>query len=212
MIIRLSQVEPCPLQGNCRDSELWSQDVCLPSLSRVLVQAQSGKGKTSLLSALYGLRQDYYGGIFFDQISIRDLTLDQWTVIRRTRLAMVFQDLQLFDGLTARQNVEIKNQLTRSQSPSDITAMFETLGLSDKLDQPVAELSTGQKQRVAIIRALCQPFAWLLLDEPFSHLDAENTQRAFALISAACQKQGAGWILTCLAVPDFLASTLTYHL
>lgn len=212
MNIRLHHVEPLPLQGAGGGSELWHREVCLPAQSRVLVQAQSGKGKTSLLSLLYGSRQDYRGWIFFDKTSIRDFTLDQWTELRRTRLAMVFQDLQLFDELTAQQNVEIKNQLTGFQTPSDITTMFEALGLADKMEQPLAQLSTGQKQRVAIIRALCQPFEWLLLDEPYSHLDAENIQRAHSLISAACQKQGAAWILTCLAKPELPETSAVYHL
>jgi ABC-type lipoprotein export system ATPase subunit len=212
VIIRLQQVEPLPLEGTCGDSELWNREICLPSSSRILAQAQSGKGKTTLLSMLYGMRQDYRGGIFLDDVSTRDFTLDQWIEIRRTRLAMVFQDLRLFDELTARQNVDLKNRLTGYRSQSDIAAMFEALGLAEKVDQSAAELSTGQRQRVAIIRALCQPFEWLLLDEPFSHLDAENIRRALALIASACQKQNAGWLMTSLAADGGVPFTVTYRL
>jgi putative ABC transport system ATP-binding protein len=212
VIIRLQKVEPLPIQGESRDSELWNRDLRWPSSWRVLVPAQSGKGKTSLLSILYGLRQDYHGSVYFDEVSLRDLTLEQWTEIRRTRLTMVFQDLQLFEELTARQNVELKNQLTGYWRQPEIDDMFASLGLADKMDQVTARLSTGQQQRVAIIRALCQPFSWLLMDEPFSHLDAENAQRAQALISSACQKQNAGWILTSLAADGMVPSTVTYRL
>jgi putative ABC transport system ATP-binding protein len=56
----------------------------------------------------------------------------------------------------------------------------------------------GQQQRIALIRALVQPFKWLLLDEPFSHLDTENTLKMEQLIDRYCQKNGAGLILTSL--------------
>jgi putative ABC transport system ATP-binding protein len=56
----------------------------------------------------------------------------------------------------------------------------------------------GQQQRVAIIRALCQPFEWLILDEPFSHLDIENTQRSLKLIDERCNHLKAGFVLTSL--------------
>ena len=56
----------------------------------------------------------------------------------------------------------------------------------------------GQQQRVAIIRALAQPFEWILLDEPFSHLDEENTQKCLTLIHQRCDEQRAGFILTTL--------------
>jgi ABC-type lipoprotein export system ATPase subunit len=56
----------------------------------------------------------------------------------------------------------------------------------------------GQQQRVAIIRAICQPFSWLLLDEPFSHLDTKNAEICMAIINQVCEKQHAGWVLTAL--------------
>jgi putative ABC transport system ATP-binding protein len=56
----------------------------------------------------------------------------------------------------------------------------------------------GQQQRVAIIRALAQPFEWIVLDEPFSHLDHKNAQIAYSLIEKNCNNQDAGFILTTL--------------
>jgi len=56
----------------------------------------------------------------------------------------------------------------------------------------------GQQQRVAILRALCQPYEWLIMDEPFSHLDKENTSKCLELINARTLEQGAGFVLTTL--------------
>jgi ABC-type phosphate/phosphonate transport system ATPase subunit len=56
----------------------------------------------------------------------------------------------------------------------------------------------GQQQRVAILRALCQPFELILLDEPFSHLDEENTRRCITMINERCSELKAGFVLTSL--------------
>jgi putative ABC transport system ATP-binding protein len=76
--------------------------------------------------------------------------------------------------------------------------MTQQLGMSAQLNQKTKTLSYGQKQRLAIIRALCQPFEFLLLDEPFSHLDNTNINIAWQLIQTEAKKQNAGIILTSL--------------
>jgi ABC-type lipoprotein export system ATPase subunit len=137
-------------------------------------------------------------------------------------MAVVFQDLRLFLHLTARENIELKRQLTaqfqipdakiqqastdirRPKSeiaPPSVSALenwAKRLGIAEYLDKTCAILSYGQRQRVAIIRALAQPFDYLLLDEPFSHLDAENISIATDIIKEACIQQNAGLILVSL--------------
>lgn len=178
----------------------------------MVVHAPSGKGKTTLLSVLYGLRNDYAGQVYFDEIEIHALRLSGWSRLRKTQLSFVFQDLQLFHDLTARQNVELKNHLTAHKTQAEIGGMFEILGIAACMNEPGARLSLGQKQRVAIIRALCQPFAFLLLDEPFSHLDLENRRKAVALIREECGKQEAGYIMTNLASEAELPSQMVLQL
>ena len=82
--------------------------------------------------------------------------------------------------------------------------MAQNLGIENLLEKKCGELSYGQRQRVAIIRALSQPFEYLLLDEPFSHLDDENTQKACTLIETALAKNNAGLILVSLGEKYFL--------
>lgn len=74
--------------------------------------------------------------------------------------------------------------------------MFETLGIADKINIKVGQLSFGQQQRVALIRALCQPFDFIFLDEPISHLDESNGNIMCELLMKEVQKQGAGVIVT----------------
>ena len=138
------------------------------------VEAASGIGKSSLLHFIGGFRTDYEGAITIDGRNIRTFSADEKSALYRTELAYMFQDLRLFPNLTGYENVEIVNQQTHFRKKEYIRALFEQLGIAEKWDQPARLLSWGQQQRVAFIRALCQPCSFLLLDEPVSHLDDEN--------------------------------------
>ena len=177
-------------------SDVWLQDVRLERGKRYLISAESGTGKSSMCSYIYGYRQDYSGNIAFDGKDIRSLTIDQWCDIRQRHIAYLPQDMRLFGELTAMENVELKNRLTGFKTSEDIKRLFDTLGIADKLDSLASKLSIGQQQRVAIIRTLCQPFDFILLDEPVSHLDEENNRIVARLITDEAQRQGAGIIAT----------------
>lgn len=80
--------------------------------------------------------------------------------------------------------------------------MAKMLGVEHILQQSAALCSYGEQQRIAIIRALVQPFEWLIMDEPFSHLDKANARKAAALITEACRERNAGMIITDLHDDD----------
>ena len=177
-------------------SEVWLQDVTLERGQRYLISAESGTGKSSMCSYIYGYRQDYSGDIAFDGQNIRSLTVAQWCEIRQRHIAYLPQDMRLFGEITALENVELKNRLTNHKSPVEIRQLFEALGIADKMDSLASKLSIGQQQRVAIIRTLCQPCDFILLDEPVSHLDEENNRLVARLITDEAQRQGAGVVAT----------------
>ena len=102
----------------------------------------------------------------------------------------------MFPELTALENVLIKNKLTGKQKKKQILEWFDMLGISDKVDSPLGRMSFGQQQRVALIRALCQPFDFLFVDEPISHLDDSNSEIMGRIMTEEAQKQGAGIIAT----------------
>lgn len=204
-MITLSNLAPIPLKempGGIRPgSRVFATECHFEKGKNYLVAAPSGRGKSTLLHIIYGLRKDYEGEVFIDNNNTRQLTPDEWAGIRQSKLAIVFQDLRLFPQLTALDNILLKSALQPVFSEREITGMAARLGVDDTLGQPAETLSYGQRQRIAIIRALCQPFDFLLLDEPFSHLDGENIRRATLLVEEICEKQKAGKIVVSLDEP-----------
>lgn len=193
-------------------SDIWHQDVTFERGHLYLVEAASGTGKSSLCSYLIGYRQDYDGTISFDGRDIREMCTYDWTVARQRSLSTMFQELRLFPELTAWENVQIKNQLTHHKNDAELRGWFDRLGIGDKCNVKLAHMSIGQQQRVALIRALCQPFDFLLADEPVSHLDDENSQVLGELMMEEVRRQGAGAIITSIGHHMHLPYDSTFKL
>ena len=177
-------------------SDVWLKDIIFEKGKTYLMEANSGTGKSSLCSFVYGYRKDYQGRIFFDEQNILQLTVKQWVDQRKKHLSLLWQDLRLFPELSAFENVLLKNKLTGFQKKKTIEEWFDRLGIDDKKNALVGQMSFGQQQRVALIRALCQPFDFLFADEPVSHLDDSNSQIMADILQEEVEKQGAGLIVT----------------
>lgn len=177
-------------------SDVWQQDVVLEKGKVYLVEANSGTGKSSLCSFVYGYRTDYSGDILFDDENIRDYSVSRWVDTRQNHLSLLWQELRLFPELTSMENVEIKNRLTDFQDRQQIDYWFDCLGIDDKKDSLIGRMSFGQQQRVAMIRALCQPFDFIFIDEPISHLDDTNAQIMADILMDEVRRQGAAVITT----------------
>ena len=146
---------------------------------------------------MYKLRNDYEGVINWDDKSMNILNGNELAELRQTQASIIFQDLRLFPHLTAKENIELNRVLQKPYYETvKIDDMAERLGITQILQQKAGICSYGEQQRIAIIRALVQPFSWLLMDEPFSHLDIDNTAKAASLIEEECTKRKAGFILT----------------
>ena len=195
--IRLNNLVPHVFaQSGDLGSAVWRRDVTFHKGHLYLVEAESGKGKSTFCSYLLGYRHDYSGELYFDDRLASRLRVADWVAIRQTHVSHLFQELRLFPELTAMENVEIKNKLTGFKSPKEIERWFERLGIADKRDSKIGLMSFGQQQRVALIRALAQPFDFILADEPISHLDDNNSKVMGELLMEEARKQGAGVIIT----------------
>lgn len=177
-------------------SEVWRQNVTFEKGHLYLVEAASGKGKSTFCSYAIGYRHDYTGRISFDNRDTKTLKTADWVDIRGRHVSHLFQELRLFPELTAYENVEIKNKLTHFKTRKEIEEWFEMLGIADKKDAKIGRMSFGQQQRVAMMRALVQPFDFIIADEPISHLDDTNSKIMGDIMMKEAGRQGAGVIVT----------------
>ena len=239
MRIELHNLKPKYMsESEVAGSDIYLQPSVLFEQGRsYLVRARSGHGKTSLLNFIYGISGQYDGEVVLTENGERRAENGEWrtenathsaltgTTLRegmanartenelRTRvLSFMFQDLGLFPQLTAMENVQLKNRLTGFKSDAEIEAMLDALLPEGKKHQPVATLSLGQRQRVAAVRALCQPFKIILMDEPFSHIDSENARCVADMVMGEVGRQGAGLIVTALDAIDYFPFDVTYNL
>ena len=178
------------------ESEIWNQDVTFEKGRIYLVEADSGKGKSTFCSYVVGFRRDYKGSVLFDERNVASFTKSDWVDMRLYHISHLFQELRLFPELTALENVQIKNNLTGFKSHEEIVDWFERVGIADKMDSKVGLMSFGQQQRVAMIRALVQPFDFILVDEPISHLDDTNSAMMADIMMEEVKRQGAGVVVT----------------
>lgn len=179
-------------------SDVWSQHLEFHKGKTYLVEAESGKGKSTFCSYILGYRHDFTGDIRFDGRSVSTLNVNEWVDIRKNHISYLFQELRLFPELTAMENVLIKNTLVNSgyKGMDQIREWFHDLGIEDKMEAKVGRMSFGQQQRVAMIRALTQPFDFLLVDEPISHLDDNNSAIMAHIMTTEARRQGAAVIVT----------------
>lgn len=177
-------------------SEIWEQDVTFERGHLYLVEADSGKGKSTFCSYVVGYRHDYTGSVMFDDDDTARYRVADWVEMRKRHVSHLFQELRLFPELTAMENVEIKNKLTGFKTREQILQWFDMLGIADKVDAKIGRMSFGQQQRVAMIRSLCQPFDFILADEPISHLDDNNSRIMAEIMMKEAHEQGAGVIVT----------------
>jgi ABC-type lipoprotein export system ATPase subunit len=215
MTISLEKLIPVPLKDRLmhRQSDIWNTTVTLQKGDWIKIKAPSGSGKTTLVHIIYNLRGDYEGSVLLNGQSIREMEGDGLALSRQQELSIIFQDLRLFSNLTGRENIELNRVLQKPYyEGSVIDVMAEQLGVTHILEQNAAICSYGEQQRLAIIRALMQPFSWLIMDEPFSHLDRENTRKAAALIQEECRKRNAGFLITDLDEDDHFSYTKQYQL
>lgn len=194
----LNQICPNPLAGQFIDEAIWEKKVTLQYGQGYLVQAESGKGKSTLIGILSGTRRDYIGEMEYGSENITLWNTAQWAAFRCQALAVVYQDLRLFQTLTAWENICLSPVPLNESQKLKAHEMAIKFGLENLLHRKAALLSMGQLQRVAIIRALAKSFRWLLLDEPFSHLDKKNQDIIWEVIQQRLYEEKAGWILTSL--------------
>ncbi len=215
MNIELNNIQPLSFEFSKKKDSIWGADTTLNSPKIYKIIASSGSGKSTLISILSGLRSDYSGKISFDGRSISSFKPKDWSNFRQNKLSIVYQDLRLFPNLTARENIALSQEITEKEEKDSnliIEKFAEDMQVKNQLNKLVMHLSFGQMQRIAIIRAIIRNYEWVILDEPFSHLDLNNATIAWQLITREAKLRNAGIIIACLDAYDFIQADKVFHL
>lgn len=197
MHIKLQNVKPTYMsESEISDSDVYLSDFKIDNNQIYLIKGRSGSGKTSLLNFIFGSSFSFDGEIFYDEENLKNIK--DFSNFRMTKISYVFQDLKLFKNLTAFENIQIKNRLVNDVDEQKIDFWLNELGIFNKKNSKIGQMSLGERQRVAIIRAICQPYEFLMLDEPFSHIDQKKIEIASKLISERTKEQQASLVLATL--------------
>lgn len=173
--------------------------LCIDSLSLapgecVAIRGPSGAGKSTLLFALAGIAECTTGSVRWGSIDLLSLSAGARARFRRNHLGLIFQDYLLFDELSAACNARITAAFSRPEKRSCINNqahhLLTDLGIPPDEQRSVASFSGGERQRVAVARALANDPAVILADEPTASLDREAADRLIDdLTSMAVQQQ-----------------------
>lgn len=158
----------------------------------IAVMGESGSGKTTLLNILAALDRPGSGDVLLEGKSLSGIAEKELAAFRRDNLGFVFQDFNLLDTFSVRDNILLPLVLKRTgikQMQERLAAVAGQLGLTELLDKYPYELSGGQKQRTAVGRAIITSPALLLADEPTGALDSHQAQRLMELF---CRLNGGG--------------------
>ena len=162
----------------------------------VAVVGASGAGKSTLLGLLAGMDVPSSGRVFLDGMELSALDEDGRARLRATRVGFVFQAFHLLPNLTALENVMLPLELAgRADARAAAGEVLERVGLERRLHHYPKQLSGGEQQRVAILRALIHRPQLLLADEPTGNLDAETSNVVIKLLTALVRKEGKTLIL-----------------
>ena len=157
------------------------------------IMGPSGSGKSTLLNLICGLDEPSSGTIAIDGVNIAQLGDDARTRLRREKIGMIFQTFNLLPTLTALENVSLPlrlNGLSRKDAEQRASAMLERVGLGKRAAHRPDEMSGGERQRIAIARALIFKPPVLLADEPTGNLDPKTSDKVFGALLEIVRSEG----------------------
>ncbi|NOS57177.1 MAG: ATP-binding cassette domain-containing protein [Cyclobacteriaceae bacterium] len=178
-----------------------SHEIVFPDLAvergeSFLLLGNSGSGKTTLLHLLGGLLRPLTGKIEIEKIDIASLSETELDRMRGRQIGFVFQRNHLISALTVKNNLLLAPFLAgEKQHEERVDLVLDELGLREKKNAMIFELSQGQAQRVAIARAIINKPSLILADEPTSALDDKNCDQVIELLNKVAMENNAALIV-----------------
>lgn len=167
----------------------------IPAGSQTLLTGGSGSGKSTLIHLLAGFLRLTSGRYRFDGSDVSELKETEWDRLRAARIGVVFQHYPLLRGFHLLDNLLIPMGLAGQPDPARARALLDRVGLLHRLHHRPSQLSAGQRQRAALVRALINRPALVLADEPTAHLDPESGSAALTLLRELVRETGSTLLL-----------------
>lgn len=161
----------------------------------ITVYGVSGSGKTTLLNIIATFDSPDNGEILYGGANLTRMSESERRKFRRTELGYVFQSFRLIPFLTASENIRLSKTISNTESGWDVDTILQRVGLGGKADKKPPELSSGERQRVGIARALVKEPSLVLADEPTGNLDTETGSSIVDLMKEINRDTGATFIL-----------------
>ena len=180
-------------QGEKRVHALRKVTLAIPGGQFVVVRGRSGSGKTTLFHLIAGMKKPTTGRVFVGDTEMSALTEGESARFRRRNVGLVYQFFNLVPILDVVENIALPLLLDGARltdSLSQVEALMQRLGISDRASHPVTKLSGGEMQRVAIARALVGDPGLVLADEPTGNLDDRNAEEVLNLLGELCREKG----------------------
>jgi putative ABC transport system ATP-binding protein len=170
--------------GAARMTALDSVDLDLEPGIFTLISGPSGSGKTSLISVIGAMIAPDSGSVLFEDSDIAKLAPDRRSAFRREKIGYIFQSFRLMAALSAAENIRLSLEIRRvDRARQRALAALEVVGLAAKAHLRPGQMSHGEKQRVAVARAIAHGPAIVLADEPTASLDAANGAQVTQLLA-----------------------------
>lgn len=163
---------------------------------QVVLLGPSGCGKTTLLHIIAGLTKPDSGSVTIDGVELTKFSEAIRDRIRADKIGYVFQTFNLLDGFSALENVLLGMTFARKKlDAARASELLKEVGLGHRLKNKPHQLSVGEKQRVAVARALANEPKLLLADEPTANVDPQNQQHVIDLIRENCRKENIAIVM-----------------
>jgi putative ABC transport system ATP-binding protein len=175
---------------------LYVPELEVESGERVAVIGPSGSGKTTLLNLIAGIRLPQSGRMVTKQVDISDLADGERRDFRIRNIGLVFQEFELLEYLNVLDNILLPYRINGSlelnkEVRKRAIELAEMMGIGDKVSRNVRRLSQGEKQRVAVCRALLAEPPLLLADEPTGNLDPTNKDKVLDILIEYAESKGS---------------------
>lgn len=186
MSIKLEKVNKIYITGEVKTVALKDVDLEINEGEVIILLGPSGSGKSTMLNVCSGLDNPTSGTITIDNEVISEMNSKELTKFRRNNLGFIFQQYNLLQTLSVRENIEVGREV--STNPFTVEEIVEQVGLTPNIDKYPFQLSGGEQQRVSIARAVVKNPKILFCDEPTGALDEVNAKEILGVIQKLNEK------------------------